>query len=429
MNLKNTFVEFLADLYCKFFKTNKTPEQIKFIDNLFYVFIATGIAKGLLFIINIVGGRLLGPSLYGEYTLIISVASFLIIPIGFGVVGGLVKSLAETDDFKNKKKIISTSCNYFLVTIIFFTFLYLLTYKQIAQVANIGSNLILLTIALSVIWSINTLFELILQGLHEQKKWAIFSAAAHILSFGIFIYLYFKGIVDLTFIFIPIVAIYIFYILFSVIDTRKYYSIKIFSKKEHKKMFQYGLYVFVITLGSVLLGNADKIMLGYFSSADAVGIYQAHYLASIMLIGILSGLFIKVFFPTIVKLKDSKGIVKKINKIILMSSPLILIGMFVAQIIILALYNYKFEITTAILFAISAVVTTSLVVYSAILSSIGKKQVKIAAIITLIGFVINVILNYYLIPIFAVNGAAISTLLTYILITISVYISLKKHKR
>ena len=71
-------------VYRKIFHEEISSEVEKFIKNLSYVGIGTIIASIFSFSYNILAGRWLGPSEYGTFTLIQSVAMFLYIPMLLG---------------------------------------------------------------------------------------------------------------------------------------------------------------------------------------------------------------------------------------------------------------------------------------------------------------------------------------------------------
>jgi len=407
-----------------------TLEMNTFIESMFFVFIATGIAKSLTLIMNYFGGRILGPGLYGEYTLIISVAAFLVIPIGLGILGGITKTLAETQSYSRQRKIVSTASIYLIGTLIVMTAIYLIFYKQIANAIHIGNNLFILAILFALVNVGASLIGSILLGLHKQKTWAYMTAISNLIAFCIFIIAVLSINNSLLIIYVPTSVAFFLFSIIGFLLLKKYIFPLKFNRPIFKETFNYGIYHFFIIIANTVLGNVDKVMLGFMIDAVSVGLYQAYYLSSIMIMGVLSGVFVQVFFPTAVKLQDKKGILKKINKMIPLTiiTTLVLTAIF-EYVGVKYLYNYEFFLSTASIFVITTIATTVFVIYTTFLSSFGVAGVKKTAIIVFLGMFLNILLNYMLIPKFQINGAAIATLISYVLMCVASILLVNKHTK
>ena len=424
--MKRIIIDKAVKIYCNIFKTKETQEQRKFIEDLLFVFIATGIAKGLILIMNIVAGRLLGPTIYGEYTLILTIAMFLTIPAALGIMGGITKTLAETEKYEKRKKIISTATNYYILTTLFLILIYLFFNKEILLITKTESNLTLLSIILFVFWSSTGLIESILQGFREQKKWSYIQIISYMISFFVFAYFVFSGRLNIMMMYVPLLITYFGFMISSPLIIGKYYSIKIFDKAVFKDMFGYGFYVLITTIATTFLGNIDKIMINHFMGAESVGIYQAYFFSSIMIIGVVTGVFVKVFFPTAVKLKDPSGMLKKLDKIAIIGFIITIIFVPILTRIIIFLYDYEFILTTSLLFALATGASVFLVLYSALLSAQGKESVKKTTIGLVAAFILNIPINYFLIPIIGINGAIIATTISFLFLFIYIRIKIMK---
>lgn len=428
MNFKDKIIDILEKIYCKFFKTKPTKEIRIFIESLLFVFIATGISKGLLFIMNILGGRILGSTTYGEYTLVVSVSAFLAIPVGLGVLGGVLKVLAETDNEKRRKTIISTAIRYIAISTVAFSIIYILLFRQLATVFQIGSNLFLLSIALMATAIGLALYESIIQGLHRQKSWSQITLTTYIISAVAFAFLLINGETGILLLFIPTILINIIFVVIGIYILRKYHSISIFDKSSFRDMFMYGIYVLIITVATTFLGNVDKIMLNFYKGAASVGLYQAYYFSSIMILGVISGVFIKVFFPTAVKLKDPKGMTKKLDKLLLFAVPVVTILTPLIMYVVLFLYNYPFNILTTLIFSLITAINLLSIMYVSLLNAQGEKQIKKMTVGFIFAFLLNIALNAVLIPSLGINGAAIATGISFLFLGIYARIKLKAPK-
>ncbi len=428
MNIKKKAVDIIASIYSWFYKAKPTKQMLVFIESLVFVFLATGLSKGLLFVMNILGGRFLGAETYGEYTLINTFAMFLAIPIGLGVLGGVTRQLADVESFKRRKIIISTATNYFLITLVLFSAVYFLFYKELALVTKMGHNLFLLTALLVIFWSSNSLIESVFRGLHKQRQWSWITIISYALAFTSFAYLAIIGNINILLLFIPTFIIYAGFSFFGALFLRNYFTPGLFDSGEFKEMFHYGAYAFIITVAVTFLGNVDRVMINYFLGAGSVGLYQAYFFSSIMIIGVITGAFIRVFFPTAVKVKDPLNITKKLDRLMLIGIPAAFILLPFLIWFVVFLYGYEFSLLTAFLFSLATAIDILVVINSATLNAQGTASIKKTATGLVAAFIINIPLNYFLINLLGINGAIIATATSMLILYIYIRINLKKQK-
>ena len=113
--ISKMFINFVTFFYERIFHDKMSDDVRKFFKNLLYVGLGTIVAMIFSFVFNIFAGRILGPSGYGEFTLVQSVAMFLYIPMLLGFNTAMVKFNSEREDLKRQRSIISTT--YILVFI------------------------------------------------------------------------------------------------------------------------------------------------------------------------------------------------------------------------------------------------------------------------------------------------------------------------
>ncbi len=412
MKLKDRLLDFLLRLYAWFFRAAPSQEMRIFLESILFVFVATGISKGLWFVMNVAGGRVLGPTTYGEYTLIVSIAGFLAIPAGFGVMGGLVRRLAEEEDEGRRKRIISTAVIYTSLTLAAITVVYVLLHQQFAALARMGPHTFLIAVSVFLVTVAASLTQLLLQGLHRQKTWAIVTITTSAAGFVGFVWLLIAGVRNILLLYVPFVLGSILFSTAVLLILHKYISPRTFDAKEFKWMFHFGAYIFLVSIATTLLGNLDRVMLNYYLGAEAVGLYQAYYFSSIMFVGVLTGIFTQVFFPTAVKLKGLRNMLRKLDKVVVAGvlGSLVLVPILVG--IIIALYHYPLFWTSLILFTLATAVDVAQVLYSTLLSAQGISGVRRTTAGIFASFVLNAILNVILIPLFSLNGAVLAFILS-----------------
>ena len=217
----------------------------------------------------------------------------------------------------------------------------------------------------------------------------------------------------------------------------------LFSKKFVKPQFEvdFGLWKHLLkealplALSSVIwiiYSQIDIVMLSLMKGDAAVGIYSAAYRLFEPLIFIASALMLSLF-PIMSKYyKNSKErLIKSYElsvKYLLIIALLIAISItFVADKIILLIYEIEFTESATVLQILiwGLVFIFQYRVFLELLIAIDKQ--KLNTLSTGICAIINVTLNFILIPILSYNGAAIATLITRVILFITSFYFVSKH--
>jgi len=181
----------------------------------------------------------------------------------------------------------------------------------------------------------------------------------------------------------------------------------------------------------VLLNWTDMLMLGRSVSADEIGIYNSAFR-----IGYLSLFFVAamnvVILPSVSELYHQKDMVKMkkvVNRstqlVILLTLPLALVliffGEFILSLLGKGLDGGSMTLTLITLGGLFNAMTGNV---DQILNMTGNQ--KMVSILFFFGFVLNVILNLFLIPAYGIEGAATSSLITNIIVNTAFVIIIKK---
>ncbi len=210
---------------------------------------------------------------------------------------------------------------------------------------------------------------------------------------------------------------------FSVIKgLNKYYSNH---KNKLKEMFIYSFPLFIQGLFISIIGWTDSIMIGKYLNVENVGVYNAAYPTARLMMMITSSL-LAVFFPIIVghyarkEIKEIRYLYKLLIKWIFVLNYFIflVVFMYTEEIISILFGNNYLDATLSTKFLI-----VSLFIFS--ISNIGfhiitmKKDTKILLYISMVSATGNVILNYFLIPVYGILGGAIATSFSYLFDSVS----------
>jgi O-antigen/teichoic acid export membrane protein len=207
---------------------------------------------------------------------------------------------------------------------------------------------------------------------------------------------------------------------------------------EFWKLLRFSLPVLFIGFSYVLLNQTDRIMLGYFKASKDLGIYSAAAIIS-QQAGLITYSFSCIFCPIISdlynrnELKQLEKLYKTVTRWIVSLNLVLLILLIVFSKQIMAIFGSEFISGWLVLVVLSSV---HLVGYSTggalagyALQMSGKQDFEFINAVVML--VLNVVLNFWLIPIYGILGAAIATGVSYAVINIAriveVYKLLRMH--
>ena len=269
----------------------------------------------------------------------------------------------------------------------------------------------------------------IFQSQNKAFKYFLFSLVLVILDFGlsyVLIVIYNKGING------RIIGTYGSYFVMSVIGLIILYKFHFVIKKIvlnfSKQILEYGLPLIFHSLGGIILAMSDRFFLSYFINNKEVGLYTVAYqISGIMLLFSMS--VNQAWRPMLFKFLKEGYLtkIKKINTILLI---VFIIVFLIIYLIIPYLYlffvNVKFYSSKVfILWLLIGFLFQSLYfIYTNYL--FFYKKTKLLGSITILGALLNLILNYLGIRLFGAIGVAYATAITWIFYFFSVYYFSKK---
>ena len=424
--MKRLLLNLIYKLHQKIFNNEISSGEKAFLKNVGLVLLATLFAKGLLFMVQTIGGRVLGPAIYGKVNLIISIGTILCLPIIiFSGGNALTKFYQEEESQVKKTELLSTITISYFVIFIFSGIILFLIKGLLSIVFKVEISTIILSIFYALLVALSSYSDNFLKTLLKFKELSTIQIISHSVLFITFVYLYFTGR-GIYLILLPLFSIHII----SFFLTTKYIIPKIkitFNQKVFNKISQYNQFIIFASVSGIVLANVDKIMLNYFYGTESVGMYQASFLASTIIIATITGVFINVLFPTITQFKEKGSAFKKINKLLLFSTPLAFMVLLpITYIIVVKIYDYPFLINSWIIFCLASTLLSINMVYMSLLTATSLRKTKNYFYGMILQTASNILFNVILIPKYYITGAVLATLLSTSLGIVYFYYALKK---
>lgn len=214
-----------------------------------------------------------------------------------------------------------------------------------------------------------------------------------------------------------------------------------FGFRHIKSLFAYGFWIFLISTGSLAFSYTDTIFIGYFMTNGDVGVYRTAFQFT-SAAAFITAAIAPTLTPKISRWSKDNEWEKIVYPVshgitfgLILAVPVLFGGIFLADKLLYYFYGADFAAGAAaccILFAVQIVSVFTTFLGTALSASDHAKQSFYA---TATAAVVNIILNCILIPILGINGAAISTLISYSLNAVLIayflrrYISIRIEKR
>lgn len=423
MTIRHPFLKF-----AHFLLHNKSNRQTV-AKNTFWLTASNLTSRALRLLIIVYAARVLGTSSWGAFSYITSIAGFFVVFSDLGINPWITRESARSPNLQDSH--IATAIVLRCVLLFLFSIVFIIAIPLFPSIPERMSLVIILT-AVTVFDSLRDIAAAIVRGIEkieiEAQSQIITNSVIAILGF--FFLLAHPTNISLA----------LAYLIATIVGTVSYF----FSLK---KLF-YGLFRFVhwsaipsivrmalpfsiTALMVAIMTNTDTILIGMFRSIHDVGLYSAIQ-RLIQTAYLIPGLIVTPLFPLMSRVAQhdqtllKKIVEKSIHLIILLSLPLVSIGMTYAREIIDLVYGSDYREATVSfgILALSILFYFIYVVTSTIFYSLNDQR----AILTLsiIGVMSTILLDILLIPRFGIGGAAISATATMFLI--SLYTLSRIHK-
>jgi len=240
------------------------------------------------------------------------------------------------------------------------------------------------------------------------------------------LYGYFLGVIIFEALMIS-ALVYMFY-------GRKVLEPKAVSRDIFRKLYKYGVPLTFFEIAALINDYSDRFLIKFFLGSTQVGIYSAGYNLSVYVKGFVTAPIWMTIFPIYTKLWEEEGGKEKTEVFL---SQLLKYYFCIGVLIIFVLSLLSSELITILATdryieasRVVPFIVSSVIVYgSAAIINAGyylTKQTKKVAYYTLICAACNILLNLYFIPHHGIMGAAYSTVISYMLLTVILAVNSRK---
>ena len=400
------------------------------------VFIAIFLSKLFTYIYRIIIARNFGPAEYGLFTLSIMITGWFIAFSSFGLNQGLVRFISifrGKNEAHNIKYTFQSSLKVSIISSFIACAILLLFSDLIANSIFGEPELKSFLIFFSTVIPLTVILEIFLAVVlaYEDIGWYSFihQILIGVIKIVLILVLLFAGF-KLGAIFFSFIASMLGALVISIILLKKKYAF-IFEKaikqkdtKVLKELYSYSWPLLFYGLVWQIFHWTDSFAIGLLKTATDVGLYNAAVPIAFLLTA-TSQIFMQLFFPIINKEHARKNdevvsqLSKQVGKWIFMANlPVFLLLVFFPKQILNLLFGseYLAASNSLILLGIGTIIFSVFSVSNRLIAMSGRSKIIMLDIIVV--FIINLVLNFLLIPKFGIDGAALATMISFIILSL-----------
>lgn len=383
------------------------------------------VTKGLGFITLPIFTRLMSPDEFGILSVFVSFTGILAIIFGFGIRGAISRYYYEgTDDFY---EYFSSNFWFILIASSILIVLLIIFKDQLYNFLSIPYGMIYIALGITIPQVIFQIYQSYLVATKKSKKVASLSIIYALISSTLAIIIMYQMSEQRYY--AKAIGQFIGVILMLVV-TIWYLSGRIkfnIEKKHLKYSLIFGLPVIIHLLSQSLLSTFDQIIINQLVGSKETGLYSVAYkigmLQVIFSMGILKS-WTPIFYEKLNnnKFSDINNLAKKYA---LMVSLVAVILIFFSKEIIMILVDNEYH-EALVIIPIIIVSYFFFFMYTMYVNyAFYQKKTKRIALMTIIAGIVNIGLNYLLIPEFGYIAAAWTTLISYIILFILHYLNVR----
>lgn len=356
--------------------------------------------------------------------------------VGLGLPYAMTRFLpAKTNKEEIQEEFWSVFCMVFLVTLVVLIILIAAAHFIAAAFFEGATDIVRIIGLIIFVWSLDSVCLSLFRTFRQMKKYSVFMIANTYGQIGLFAYLILNGHGILSMVLAVLaIRVTIFSILFFLVKSQIGIAKPHFSRI--REYLHFGLPTIPANISTWVVASSDRYVIGYFLGAASVGVYSAGYnLGSIpfMLAGVLGF----VLPPTLSKLYDEgrmNEVKTHLSYSLKYSLAIAIPFVFGAAILaepVLRLFSTP-EIASKGYLVVPLVALSSLswCIYTVILQIlVMTKKMRIVGASWIIAALANLLLNIIIVPRVGILGAAVTTVVAYLIATgITIHYSLREFR-
>ena len=403
---------------------NISPKQT-FFKNSFWLFLSQGLSRLFKLILIIVSARILNPTGFGTFNYLLSIGAFFFIAADWGI-GSLI--IREYQQLEEKEKYVRVS---FLFRLIATALCLIAAFAGLFVFQNPEFRINFLIISIYLfISNIKDFLVSFLRAIQKMEKEfiVILVEGFSVMAFGIFLILIHRNIISLSFGYL--IGVFLS-LLTAILMTRSYkeYFKPQFDKETFKKILKDGFPMLLFGILGFIFFSTDQIMLGKMRNVTEVGYYSL-ITKGVLLINLIPSLIMVALFPYLSANVNDKEKIKKLTKKVVLAFIglgllISILVFFLAPLIPLIVgQSYKPSLGLA-QFLIWIIVFMFPAAYFSYFYLAYNKQM-LSFYLTAISAIINLALNFLLIPKYGMYGAAATSMFAQLLNFLLLWIFSKK---
>jgi len=377
--------------------------------------------------------RYLTPADYGDLEIFQTTLSILSIIFAMGLAAALFRSYFDYDDEEKRKTVVGTVFLFLTGTSLLFLLILMALAGNFSALffGSIEYAFYFRVIFLTVFFDVGILIAFsVFRAREESKKYAIFTLIRFLTAVGLnilFVVVLHKGVLGILLGGLIATCLLYAILLRSIIKNAKL----TFSIAELKEMLSFGLPLVPAGLAGWIMTMADRYFLQFLSTSTELGIYSVGYKFGFIVQGLIGAPFSLAWVPFLWSTAKEKN-AKEIFSAVL--TYFVLVGMAVA-LVLSVLSKEVLEVMAAPAFygayKVLPLIAVSYVLfgcYQILAAGITlEKKTKYIALIVGVGAAVNLGLNYLLIPGYGMMGAAVATLIAYLVLPVGSYFASKRY--
>ncbi|MDD5638422.1 MAG: flippase [Candidatus Pacebacteria bacterium] len=398
---------------------NKTTKQTIF-KNTFWLMLAEGISKGLMFFLTILIARYLGAEGYGIFSFAFAFVALFAVLADFGLSTLTIREVAREKSLA-RKYIDNIATIKLILGII--TFGLIVGIIQFLEKTPEVKTLVYLAGICVIIQSFTEFFQSIFRAFEKMQYEALSKIIYSLLLFSIAGFILWKNLGIKLLVYSYIIAAIIALIFTLILVRKKFTKFRVEIDFEFWKKLLKESWPFTLTLiFAVIYFKIDIVMLSFMKNDTAVGLYSAAK-NTLVGLGIITFIICATVYPIFskyyVKSKDRLySFFKKVWGYSIAFNVILISFLYpITPLIIKTLYGAEFisSVSVMYIFLFTYLLTFSNTLINYLINASNQQRLAIKPIC--ISLLINIFLNALLIPRYSYNGAALATLLSDLFIT------------